>query len=1025
MNSHDHIRHLQKITGGLVLVAEHKKPSIPDLRFYDDVVASKNSFRLAYFINCVFKPTILSEKHRFAEYSLRPGWRHDITIDLEKKVKLPSGKLVKNLNITEREKEQLIKALNKLDFVHWAGPTPHGVHCGIYFSDWMQVAHSRCIIGWFQSELKGTAGYNGPLEVDVPPSVNSNRPSRFLPEFSFFRPFPPFDPAPAIAKNYTVPNLYDSFSPGMKESAAWSLALKCRANMMSDLETAIEVGKPVSWVLNVWKIKQEAFNSFNEDIGHIVGPKTKMGKKALEEDAKFPIYLNAGYSWEVCWQKHMTLAQAIEHVFTNPEYEELLTVLEQAYTEARQRNRTPIKWGDWREWVVADITRCSDKFGKGFPVSKRKNAAIRAALEYTCIHCGRATVQVSEVARRAGNLSRDTVRRAFAQWGLVSQGTGKGAWYTVPPDWLPAPPDLKPIMKLSAVPASPPANPTTQPPPVVAAAPVMELTFEAFWRSLLPTQMTLAMNPCPVDDMALSEITRALEPHFKFHRDWRQLIVRKANESSHNLKDDLLDIVKRCLSLDGHIVHENKFLMEVLRVILGPMAEPYFIWLLNERYVLSVGKLSGSDVFKVAWCDNLLGEARFAWRFIEHCRRGGRFEIYYGEPGTGKTEKLAKALVTAQGRATGGSAQNASADLLTDRIARMGGNQKIKTVYKGYDFYPNDRRKSFNPIKRKLFFIDEFGQVSCDAAGIIALRWKPGSTVLTALGVGQNLPVGAGRIGEDLLDWLTKNPNALPTCVPTPLLENHRLKDQKTSGIVRFFQQVAKGEIPVAGHGIDIIYCAEQSDVIKKVISVAIQIKALCILPTRAAAFNASEGIMASERYDVELDFSDTSYKAGERLIIINASENASKHGLRNGSEVEVAEDVAMSCNPNAKIAVWVKKNRVELELGEVARKHSRTGHSVQGMEHPVVVVGIIPSRPANRRWLFTAVSRSREHCVVVCTKDGLSDCVGKNPQRDTLLPVLLDRALAAFKSLPEPVAVKRKPRKRRDKVTAEENTLP
>ena len=442
--------------------------------------------------------------------------------------------------------------------------------------------------------------------------------------------------------------------------------------------------------------------------------------------------------------------------------------------------------------------------------------------------------------------------------------------------------------------------------------------------------------------------------------------------------------------------------------------------------MLSVGKLTGSDVFKVAWCDNLLGEARFAWRFIEHCRRGGRFEIYYGEPGTGKTEELAKALVAAQGRATGGSAQNASADLLTERIARMEGNQNIKTVYKGYDFYPNDRRKSFNPIKRKLFFIDEFGQVSCDAAGIIALRWKPGSTVLTALGVGQNLPVGAGRIGEDLLEWLTKNPNVLPTCVPIPLLENHRLKDPKTSGIVRFFQQVDKGEIPVAGPGMDIIYCAEQGDVMKQVISVAIQIKALCILPTRAAAFNASEGIMASERYDVELDFSDTSYKAGERLIIINASENASKHGLRNGSDVEVAEDVALSCNPNTKIVVWGRNNnRLELELNEVARKHSRTGHSVQGMEHPVVVVGIIPSRPANRRWLFTAVSRSREHCVVVCTKDGLSDCVGKNPQRDTLLPVLLDRALAAFKSLPEPVAVKRKPRKRRDKVTAEENTLP
>ena len=1026
MNSHDHINHLQNITGGLVLVAEHKKPCVTQLRFYDEVMAAKQPFNLAYFINCVFTDSILEEKHRYAEYSLVRGCRHDITIDLEKKKKQPNGRYTKDHNITPQEQANLIAALKSLDFVHWAGPTRHGVHCGIYFSDWMKVGHSRSVIGWFQQQLRKVAGYHGPLEVDVSPSVNCNRPSRFLEKFNFFRPAPPWDPAPALIAAQKPASGGISFSEDTSEGTARRLALRARANLEDICDAAQAAGKPVQWVRDLWQdVQQTAFNPFNEDVGRIVGPKTMVGETKLLKSGKFPLFLNASWSWNVCWEQKLGLATAIQHVFSDLQYEELLLLIEQAYLEASQKNLTKPDWSCWQDWVVQDIGRCWRKFSRGFPVKPFKKRAIREAIISTCIHCNRDKIQVSEIKRKSG-ISRDTISRAVAQWGLISQGIGKGAWVQVPSDWLPIPPDLKSPMHHPPTPAIATSSniPST---PKRVPVPLRELTFEAFWRSLLPKPANLPVNPCPVELMALPEIKGALEPHYKLNSDWRQLTYRTADELEwgHNYRDDLMDVVRRCLSWNGDIVHETAFTMEILTVILGPMAGPYFIWLLNENFVLKVGGLVGSEEFLVAWGDNLLGEARFAWRFIEHCRRGGRFELIYGEPGTGKTEQLAERLAAAKGRAAGGSAQNDSAELLTKRIEKFLGTQKIQTIYKGYDFKPHDQRKQFPVIKRKLFFIDEFGQVSCDAAGIMALRWKPGSTVLAALGVKQNLPVGPGRVGEDLLEWLNHNPAALPTCKPLPLIENRRSENPNSCGIVKFFQAVGRGDIPEAGPGMDIIFCEEPSDILKKVISTAIQLQAKCILPTRNTAWQTTEGIVALERYNYELDFSDTRYQAKEMLVLINASLHARNHGLRNGMEVEVAENVRDD-GPNGKVVVFVnKEHRLELELIEVSRKQARTGHGVQGAEYSVVVVGVIPSRATNRRWLYTSSSRAREHCVVICTREGLLDCIATDPSRKTLLPTLLDRAFEAFKSLPEPVVIKGKPRKRKKKMPIVENILP
>ena len=100
--------------------------------------------------------------------------------------------------------------------------------------------------------------------------------------------------------------------------------------------------------------------------------------------------------------------------------------------------------------------------------------------------------------------------------------------------------------------------------------------------------------------------------------------------------------------------------------------------------------------------------------------------------------------------------------------------------------------------------------------------------------------------------------------------------------------------------------------------------------------------------------------------------------------------------------------------MREIARSYGRTGHGAQGLERDAVVVGVITTKATTRRWLYTAVSRARKTCVVVCTRAGLEKCVASNPQRRTLLPKLLDRAVAVFAALPKLDMTEVKTKKRR-----------
>ena len=396
---------------------------------------SNSLFQRSHFINCVFKDDILSRDHRYFEYSYNPGSRHDITLDLEKKKKGPDGKYVKDENVTQDEKDELLDALVRLDDVGWAGATPHGVHCGIYFDKWTPIAHSRCIVGWFKDQLTRVAGYKGPLVIDPSPSVNCNRPSRYLSKLAFFRPERVLETDPVIAKNFKPVELDYSLSPS-KDLPDRVKALKCRYNMMDSEETAAIVGKTVVWVEDLWdNVKQKFFNPFNQDIGQVVGPKTKEGRIIMNLKAKKRLYLNAAWSWQVCWNKGMDAMAAIAHVFNRPDFEEILGLLEQAYYESCQRNQGLPEYKNWREWVEADIERCCFKFRNGQPPQPLNRLAVKKAAVYICAHSAKNTVQVSAVAKKAGK-SRVTTRKTFEMYNLKSHGTGKGKSYEVPAEWL-------------------------------------------------------------------------------------------------------------------------------------------------------------------------------------------------------------------------------------------------------------------------------------------------------------------------------------------------------------------------------------------------------------------------------------------------------------------------------------------------------------------------------------------------------------------------------------------------------------
>ena len=469
-SSADHIELVQTLTEGHILVSMEKRPSIHDLRFYE---AIHRLHPPNYFVNCPFPGDILTREHRDADlYALRPGLRLDVTLDFEKQKPKPGEKgkvkFVKDEVISDQEKADLLHYLEKVEYIAWAGRTPHGVHAGIYLTAWIPKERSEMVLNKVTTDLKA-AGYQGPVQLDWGASMNYNRPSRFLRSFTFWRPEARLTlsaPSESSTKATNVQRAAKkaSTTPGLAPDPTEQLALRARTDFKTAEETANEVGKSVAWVTELWaKNPQKTFSPWNRKVGLVdetgnwrfIGPRTKRGKA---NQGGPELYEHIAWSWEWCRKQGMDEATATTYVFEAPEFAELLDEIKRAWDEDKRTNlKDPPKTASWQAWLKLDIERCYAKYANW--VSPETLTRVRKAIS----ELGKRMVTVANVLRETGEhtkISRTTIRLAFKKLGLRQHGSGKNSRYQVPDELL-SPPLSQPPTSTQPVekPVPPPAQP--------------------------------------------------------------------------------------------------------------------------------------------------------------------------------------------------------------------------------------------------------------------------------------------------------------------------------------------------------------------------------------------------------------------------------------------------------------------------------------------------------------------------------------------------------------------------------------
>jgi ATP-dependent exoDNAse (exonuclease V) alpha subunit len=179
----------------------------------------------------------------------------------------------------------------------------------------------------------------------------------------------------------------------------------------------------------------------------------------------------------------------------------------------------------------------------------------------------------------------------------------------------------------------------------------------------------------------------------------------------------------------------------------------------------------------------------------------------------------------------------------------------------------------------------------------------------------------------------------------------------------------------------------------------------MAFAPTHTYAFRVNSAINQVKR--TAAGFPNTTvmdFLKGEEMVVVEPGIKARSHGLSRGRVVTVYQNTTVSGNPTDDILVSFDtpqgKRVGNLTLDEVDWKYCRTGHSTQGMECDTGIVVLLPSQVTTRRWLYTAVSRCKQRCVLVCQKKDLIDCLKNDAERRTLLPAILDKAKAHWNAL-------------------------
>ena len=1046
--SHLHVQKIQALTQGEVFVSQSKVTKLRNFQTYNHA-ATIRKYRFEYYVNAIFPVALLHASRtvpsdwmrRVKELSIKKGFRHDLTFDFEIQVKNATGRWVKGRGATPDEKAELLAVLEKLPCVAWAGQTRGGCHAGIYFADWVEWADAELVVDWVWGEVRRN-GYTGPMTMDEGASKNCNRPSWFLPAFQFWRP----DRHLGDAELQTIKDAA-SVTPkvkpakGGKVPAGGSMvglserveALFLRTYNVPDDEIAKRVGKPVSWVVDLFNdLPQTNFNVFCRDLLREIGPRSDFGNHLAAtwfRQKRTLLYINAALSWEWLWSQNVSLPDAKIRVFTDPVFKPVLDEIETAFVESQIMNGSPHRdYATWQEWVERDLERCHEKYAGA---SKK----VLLSVEATVLARWQPTIKIKDVLK-AIPYKKTAAQNALNTLGMAPSYHGRSSFWNVPLGFffepadlskLPDPTDNSAVVKiysklsadivdaLNCEDDGSTGSPASSGSAKTPASSKPRKPRKARKKKIKPMDALLEIGQLeshqptvrPVIDE--KEMRKRITEDRRFIKLLTQVDADYAKAQKFKRPDDatardlLLELVRAHLSADGHVYHASSDLYELLQVACGVKDFVLTLhWLLVTRLVLSVNAWVPAKGDWVGWADYVRGELRFAWQVVGQGANGGSVEVISGAPGTGKTQTLADELLAARKAklvSRVGSATHISAHQLRER---MKNRVAVDTIHTAYNITPRHQKKRFVALDADVFAGDEMGQLDCDTAGQMAMAWAPGKRVLLTVGPGQNLPVGPGAVGENLVDWLAANPKVTGV-KGTPLKENHRTSNLLAGGIVDFFEHVHLGKLPATpGPGMEVLYLDNEFQVIQQAAQLAANMTDFMVFcPRHTDVFRVNNGISLLKRASAGiLNTTIFDFHKGEEMVVVDAGPLASSYGMKNGHVVKVYEDAKTGGNPTDRIhVIFTAPDGSKLvgwiTLEEVDWPWCRTGHAAQGVECNTGIVVVTKSLVTNRRWIYTAVSRCRNRCILLCERETLENCMKpeNNPDRHTLLPVFLDKA--------------------------------
>ena len=379
--------------------------------------------------------------------------------------------------------------------------------------------------------------------------------------------------------------------------------------------------------------------------------------------------------------------------------------------------------------------------------------------------------------------------------------------------------------------------------------------------------------------------------------------------------------------------------------------------------------------------------------------------VLTGGPGTGKTTTL-RGIISLFERNGMRILLAAPTGRAAMRMSALTGKE-AKTIHRLLEVVPNDdnelpvfNRDETHPLECDALIIDELSMVDVIVFEALLMAVRPGCRLIFVGDFNQLPSVGAGNILEDIIK------SEIIHCVDLDVI----FRQSKDSLIVTNAHSIVNGEMPVLNDTKRDFFFIRESDPA----SIADTVVDLCanrlpkaygadpvkdiqiISPTRigesgTAALNARlQAILNPKSANKgERAFGSTVFRVGDKVmqtknnydIVYKLHDGSVGAGIYNGDIgmiTAVGKEPFITIDFDGRIAQYAYE-----WLGQLEHAYAITAHKSQGSEYAYVIFPTAaPKKLQYRNLFYTAVTRAKDMCIVVGTREDVEYMTKNNKER-------------------------------------------